>query len=494
LLNLNVDSEVVLFLGTLKWLTFNWNHRKEFAVPLLSRIQFSEMTLIQVVSCFFPPILPEVARIPTVRANLDLALYNVQMRIEMTKSRRKYVCITTSNVAPLNVWISDLEGSLHQISSENESKVYGTPIEQDHGMQGEQAQWNHLRNKNKLFQSKLKESINLIAIDRFQGESKRQTLPTKSRASKKRPDTTNIPIHRLKYSLKSTGVRSVESGRSSNRVSKLPIDYYDWVTCDCFYGLHGKGEMCSFGVGMKATGETSPKLIESDVLDAKSQVKLGPNLFSQVKRPHRYTLSYSGVYFGKALHQKRIQLTVEYMSLLMLGSPLTGFGYEYIWRLDLGQHVYAPVNWYTFSPLLPIEHTKSHLTWSVDAAAIDWHDELLMVAGRTYRQRKSIAMKREDIGQIPNDDGVNVLQMPAVLHSPTTVTEDELVLAEHAGLIFSGAQLPLTQHCYMYSPTCKTIRAVGSLCEVRINHSIVKCTIDHEEGVLAIGGENESGK
>lgn len=474
-------------------------------VPLMNHIHFSSMTLIQVVGCFFPPLLPEIATQPQVRAMLDLALYNVQMQIKLYKWKREYKRTRVPAIdraAPgLKVWIDDLETSLHQISRENESKVYGLPIEQDETLQWERIRWRHLKRKDEMFQAKLKESICLADSQTKSLQVSKEPLSVTKISVDEIPSTAEksfrTSLHHLKFAveLKPNGAKLAKSLVSCERVARLPIDYFVWKTCDCMYKLHVTNQKCMLGIGMRRSSPIKLQdKIDRNILDVDWQARNEFRLFYLVKRPHRYTLAWSDRYFGKAIHQNRIELSVEYMSLLVLGSPIIGVGNEYIWRLDLGRHVYAPLNWYTFRSLLPLKSTGRMVTWPVDAVAVDWQDQLLFVSGRMYQQRESIACKRNSANQ--QDTPEDAVIMPTLKYSPCRMLDDRLMTGRDSSNLKLPTvdQLSLSPKCYIYSITRKRMQEVGSLGQERCNHVVVKCWIDNEERVLAIGGENRFGK
>ncbi|RWS12820.1 ring canal kelch-like protein, partial [Dinothrombium tinctorium] len=71
---INVESEVVLFLAAIKWLNANWIERKKFAVFLMQQIRFEFMTEMELFACLNPPILNEIIEIDSVKMMIADAL------------------------------------------------------------------------------------------------------------------------------------------------------------------------------------------------------------------------------------------------------------------------------------------------------------------------------------------------------------------------------------------------------------------------------------
>ncbi|RWS25282.1 ring canal kelch-like protein [Leptotrombidium deliense] len=91
-------SEVVIYLGVIKWLHHDWSNRKKFAALLMNEIRFNEMSKEELLACCSPPLLKEVMEIPEIQVMLT--------GDETNKKRRIYRKVDAPH---LRLWVSDSE-------------------------------------------------------------------------------------------------------------------------------------------------------------------------------------------------------------------------------------------------------------------------------------------------------------------------------------------------------------------------------------------------
>ncbi|RWS01109.1 ring canal kelch-like protein [Dinothrombium tinctorium] len=71
---MGVESEVVIFIAVLKWLGYEWQERRKYAVSLMNEVRFPFMNEEVLFACFNPPILKEVIAIQEIKNMIADAL------------------------------------------------------------------------------------------------------------------------------------------------------------------------------------------------------------------------------------------------------------------------------------------------------------------------------------------------------------------------------------------------------------------------------------
>ncbi|XP_064490077.1 uncharacterized protein LOC135401542 [Ornithodoros turicata] len=79
---LGTSRELAVFLAVLKWLNADYGRRQQHVAQMFKCIRFSLMSREEIVHCFYPPVLPQVTRFPSIAFMLFTAYGVVSLREE----------------------------------------------------------------------------------------------------------------------------------------------------------------------------------------------------------------------------------------------------------------------------------------------------------------------------------------------------------------------------------------------------------------------------
>ncbi|KAF8791918.1 Beta-scruin like protein [Argiope bruennichi] len=87
------NSEVIVFLAALKWISVRYLDREQFAIDVIACVRFPMMTLNEILACHSPPLLPGLMEVPEIRQMLLKATCFIAAKtINEEKRFQKYDC------------------------------------------------------------------------------------------------------------------------------------------------------------------------------------------------------------------------------------------------------------------------------------------------------------------------------------------------------------------------------------------------------------------
>lgn len=126
---IGVRNEIVLFIGALKWLAFDWNGRKKYTDMLMSQIRFAYMTQEEILACCNPPILQEAVNVLSVKSLIfDCLHYQMKLTAmpELAKNPQEHFTERRYRVPlvnPLKLWSPESVVSLVNVDFDHKRSL-----------------------------------------------------------------------------------------------------------------------------------------------------------------------------------------------------------------------------------------------------------------------------------------------------------------------------------------------------------------------------------